>query len=313
MSRRVALTGSSGLIGQRLRAALLERGDHVVPFVREGGGGGTGERVWSPAAGGLDPALLEDIDAVVHLAGEPIAGGRWTASRKRRILESRARGTRLLCEALAELADPPGVLVSASAIGYYGDRGDAWLDEDSGPGTGFLPDVCVAWEAALDPARAAGIRVAQARIGIVLAREGGALASILPLFRMGVGGRLGRGRQYMSWIAIDDAIAALEHALDCVDLAGPFNAVAPNPVTNAVFTRTLSRVLARPAFLPVPAVALRLALGELARELLLDGARIAPRRLEATGFRFQHSDLEPALRHVLARCGRQADGPRETR
>lgn len=271
----------------------------MVPFVRDRARAPTGARFWNPAAGELAAADLEGIDAVVHLAGEPIASGRWTAARRRRILESRTRSTRLLSEVLSRLEHPPSVLISASAIGYYGDRGETWLDETSDPGTGFLADVCVEWERAVEPARAAGVRVALVRIGLALAPEGGALGRMLPLFRMGLGGRLGNGRQYMSWIGIDDLVAAIQHAIECAALAGPFNAVAPNPVTNAEFTRILSRVLSRPALLAVPSFALRLALGEMGQALLLEGARIAPRRLESTGFRFRHTELEQALRFLL--------------
>ena len=299
MSRHIALTGGSGLIGQRLRAALLENGDRVVPFVRDRARAPAGARFWNPAAGELAAADIEGIDAVVHLAGEPIASGRWTAARRRRILESRTRSTRLLSEVLSRLEHPPSVLISASAIGYYGDRGETWLDETSDPGPGFLADVCVEWERAVEPARAAGVRVALVRIGLALAPEGGALGRMLPLFRTGLGGRLGNGRQYMSWIGIDDLVAAIQHAIECAALAGPFNAVAPNPVTNAEFTRVLSRVLSRPALLAVPSFALRLALGEMGQALLLEGARIAPRRLESTGFRFRHTELEQALRFLL--------------
>ncbi len=296
----VALTGGSGLIGTRLRQALTRRGDRVVSFVRDPARAGPGDRFWDPASGHLDALAVEGLDAVVHLAGEPIASGRWTAARKRRILESRVRSTRLLCDALATAQEPPSVLISASAIGYYGDRGEAWIAEESEPGEGFLAEVCVAWEEATQAARAAGIRVGLARIGVVLAPEGGALARMLPIFRLGLGGRLGNGRQYLSWIGIDDAVAALEHALDCEALSGPFNLVGPKPVTNAEFTRTLSRVLSRPAVLPAPSLALRLAVGEMAQALLLDSARIAPRRLQSTGFRFRHPDLEGALRSLLA-------------
>ncbi len=257
------------------------------------------ERVWNPAAGELDPAQLDGIDAVVHLAGEPIAPGRWTARRKREILESRTGSTRLLSEVLARLTTPPSVLISASAIGYYGNRGDARLDEESGPGSGFLAEVCLAWEQAVEPARRAGIRVAIPRIGVVLARHGGALAPLLLPFRLGLGGRLGHGRQYMSWIHIDDLVAAFQHALDQPDLEGPFNAVAPNPVPNTEFTKTLARVLHRPAFLPIPVPILRLALGELAEPLLLDSTRLTPSRLESTDFLFTHPHLTEALTSLL--------------
>ena len=261
------------------------------------------ERIWNPAAGELDLAQLDGIDAVVHLAGEPIAPGRWTARRKREILESRTGSTRLLSEVLARLTTPPSVLISASAIGYYGNRGDARLDEESGPGSGFLAEVCLAWEQAVEPARRAGIRVAIPRIGVVLARHGGALAPLLLPFRLGLGGRLGHGRQYMSWIHIDDLVAAFQHALDQPDLEGPFNAVAPNPVPNTEFTKTLARVLHRPAFLPIPVPILRLALGELAEPLLLDSTRLTPSRLESTDFRFTHPKLEEALSSLLTPPG----------
>ncbi len=299
MSRRIAITGASGLIGRHLQSALAKAGDQVVRFVR-GAQRAPGERLWNPAAGDLDPTQLDGIDAVVHLAGEPIAPGRWTARRKRAILESRTGSTRLLSGVLSRLAKPPTVLISASAIGYYGDRGDTPLDEGSGPGSGFLAEVCLAWEQAVEPARSAGIRVAIPRIGVVLARHGGALAPLLVPFRLGLGGHIGNGRQYMSWIHIDDLVAALQHALDHPDLIGPFNAVAPNAVPNSEFTENLARVLRRPAFLPLPAAVLRLALGELAQPLLLDSARLAPAHLESTGFRFTHPDLEEALRSLLA-------------
>jgi uncharacterized protein (TIGR01777 family) len=299
LSRRIAITGASGLIGRRLQTAVAKAGDRVVRFVRGGAQPAADERVWNPAAGELDPADLDGIDAVVHLAGEPIAPGRWTTRRKREILESRTVSTRLLSEVLSRLASPPSVLISASAIGYYGDRGDALLDEESGPGSGFLAEVCLAWEQALEPARRAGIAVATPRIGVVLASHGGALAPLLLPFRLGLGGRIGNGRQYMSWIHLDDLVAAFQHALDQGDLTGAFNAVAPNPVRNTEFTQTLARVLHRPAFLPLPAPVLRLALGELAQPLLLDSTRLTPRRLQSTGFHFTPPHLAEALSSLL--------------
>jgi uncharacterized protein (TIGR01777 family) len=235
----------------------------------------------------------------VHLGGEPIANGRWTPERKRVIRDSRTRSTELLARTIAGLATPPGVFLCASAVGYYGDRGDVWVDESSAPGEGFLAEVCRAWEAAADPARAAGIRTVHLRIGLVLDGQGGALARMLPLFRLGLGGALGSGRQYMSWVSLPDVVRMLELALDRADLSGPVNAVSPQPVTNARFTRVLARVLGRPAFLSVPAFALRIAMGEMAQELLLHGQRVVPRRLQEAGFEYRHREIEEALRAVL--------------
>ncbi len=303
---RVAVSGSSGLIGRALLPALDRAGSEVVRLVRPGArsgpgdvGPGPGDVVWDPGRQQIDSGGLEGVDAVVHLAGEGIAEGRWSATRKRRILESRTRGTRLLAETLSGLVRRPRVLVSASAIGYYGDRGDQVLDEESPAGRGFLPEVCVAWEEAAAPASDAGIRVVRLRIGPVLSREGGALSRMLPLFRIGVGGRLGHGRQYMSWIALDDLVRVIASAIGDESLSGPVNAVAPGPVTNAEFTRALGRALGRPAILPVPALALRVAVGEMADALLLASARVLPRRLERGGFRFEHPDVEEALRSLL--------------
>ena len=237
---------------------------------------------------------------MVHLAGAPIAG-RWNASRREAILQSRQRGTRLLCERLARLQSPPRVLVSASAVGFYGDRGDEALDEQSAAGQGFLAEVCRAWESACEPARAAGIRVVNLRFGLVVSASGGALVKLLPAFRLGLGGPQGSGRQYMSWIALDDAIGAIHHAMFRDDLSGPVNATAPFPVRNATFAGTLGKVLGRPALLPLPGIAVRAAFGEMGRELLLGGARVAPTRLERTGFAFRTPSLESALRFELGR------------
>jgi uncharacterized protein (TIGR01777 family) len=256
---------------------------------------------WDPAAGRIDAARLEGFDAVVHLAGEPIAEGRWNEAKKRRILESRVAGTRLLCETLARLSSPPRVLVCASAIGWYGDRGDETLTEDSAPGGGFLADVCRQWEAAADPARAKSIRVVHLRSGVVLTPAGGALNKMLTPFRMGVGGVVGSGSQWMSWIGLDDEIGAILHALVTESLSGPVNAVAPRPVTNREFTKTLGGVLGRPTVMPMPAFAARLVFGEVADALLLSSQRVQPARLEATGYRFRHPDLAGALAHLLGR------------
>lgn len=300
---KIAVTGSSGLVGSSL-VPFLKAGGHEVRRLVRRAPHAPDERRWDPAGGALDPAALEGLDAVVHLAGESIASGRWTAARKRRILESRAAGTRALAEALARQARRPRALVCASAIGYYGDRGDERLDESSARGSLFLSEVCEAWERAADPARAAGIRVVHLRLGVVLSPAGGALAKMLPPFRLGLGGRLGSGRQVMSWIAIDDVVGAFWRALERDDLSGPVNAVAPAPVDNATFTRVLGRVLGRPTVFPVPAFAARLALGQMADELLLASARVEPRALLASGFAFEHPDLEGALRHVLGRPAR---------
>jgi hypothetical protein len=247
----------------------------------------------------LDAALVEAPDAFVHLAGENIAAGRWTAARKARIRDSRVKVTRRLCESLARLSQPPKVVVSASAVGYYGDRSDEVLTEESPSGAGFLAQVCREWEAACGPAVQKGIRVVNLRTGMVLSAAGGMLPRILPPFRMGLGGRIGSGRQYMSWIALDDLVGVIVHALTCDRPAGPVNAVAPNPVTNLEFTRTLGRVLRRPTFFAVPAWAARLAFGEMAGALLLASARVEPARLAASGFVFRYPELEGALRHML--------------
>jgi len=299
---KIAVTGASGLVGSALVAALEDGGHRVVRLVRRQPEG-DGEVRWDPAAGVLDPADLEGVDAVVHLAGESIASGPWTRERKRRIRDSRVDGTRLVASAVSAMAEPPRTLVSASAVGYYGDRGDRVLDEDAGPGEGFLAEVCQGWEAAADPARERGVRVVHPRIGMVLAADGGALAKMLLPFRLGVGGVLGPGDQYMSWIGLGDLVAVILHALGDGDLEGPVNAVAPAPVTNREFTRTLGRVLHRPTILPAPALALRLLLGEMAEELFLASTRAVPARLEGHGFTFRHPDLEGALRQQLEETG----------
>jgi uncharacterized protein (TIGR01777 family) len=297
----VAVSGASGLIGSALARRLAAEGHRVTALVRRAPG--PGEISWDPAGGRLDPEDLEDLDAVVHLAGENV-GARWTAGRKARIRSSRVGGTRLLSEALAVASKRPAVLVSASAIGIYGNRGDEILDEQSllgDTGHDFLAAVGQEWEAAADPARTAGIRVVHPRFGVVLSREGGALSKMLLPFRLGLGGRLGSGSQWMSWISIDDAVSAILHLLGTDALLGPVNVTAPEPVRNRDFTRVLGRVLSRPAPFPVPSVALRLALGEMADGTLLSSARVLPRRLLAAAFRFTHPDLESALRHVLGR------------
>ncbi len=296
----IAITGATGLIGARLGHFLSTGGHRVLRLVRRSTGQAD-EILWDPARGRLDPAALEGVDAVVHLAGENVARGRWTAERKARLQGSRVESTRLLCETLAGLRRPPRVLVVASAIGFYGDRGETWVDEDSSAGTGFLSELCQAWEAAAQPAARAGIRVVQLRIGIVMAGEGGALGGMLPAFRLGLGGRLGSGRQYLSWIEIDDLLGAIHFALGRDELRGPVNATSPEPATNRDFTRTLARVLHRPVGPPAPGALLRLALGEMA-DAMLGGARVRPARLTAAGFHFLQPTLEAALRRQLGRA-----------
>ncbi len=298
---KILVSGASGLIGSALVPVLTASGHDVIRLVRSQPAAGEAAVRWDPEAGTLDAAGLEGLDAVVHLAGENLAEGRWTAEKKRRIRESRVKGTRLLCEALAGLARPPRVLVSASAVGYYGDRGDELLTEESPPGSGFLAAVARDWEAAAEPARRAGIRVVHPRMGPVLTPAGGVLAKMLPPFQAGLGGRVGSGRQYVSWIAVDDLLDAMLHLLATEALRGPVNMVAPRPVTNAEFAATLGRVLGRPAVLAVPAFAARLALGEMADEVLLASARVTPVRLAASGYRFRYPELEGALRHLLGR------------
>ncbi len=296
---KVLVTGASGFVGSAIVPSLADEGHFVVRLVRTAPAPGRSEVAWNPAGGTIDLDALEGLDAAIHLAGANIAAGRWTAAIKRRIRESRVGGTRLLCESFARLDRPPKVLVCASAVGYYGDGGHAVLREDSPAGTGFLAGVCREWEAAAEPAERRGVRVVRLRIGMVLSERGGALARMLPVFRAGLGGRVGSGAQYVSWIALDDLVGAVGHAIRTEALDGPVNAAAPNPVTNREFAKTLGRVLGRPAVLPAPAFALRLLLGEMADELLLASARVEPGRLLRSGYRFRHPELEEALRHLL--------------
>jgi hypothetical protein len=295
---RVAVSGSHGLIGRALVPLLTTGGHHVIRLVRRSAA--DGEVAWSPNADRFDASPLEGIDGVVHLAASNIAAGRWTDSRKQLLRDSRVSATRVLSEGLARLARPPKVLVAASAVGWYGDRGEQLLDEQSRAGHGFLADLAQEWEAATQPAMQAGIRVVSLRFGVVLSPQDGALRKMLPAFRWGVAGTLGSGRQYWSWIALDDAAGAIQHALLTDSLIGPVNAVAPSPVTNRDFTKTLGRVLARPTWIPVPATVIRWMVGEMADELLLSSARVVPRRLMETGYDFRHDNLEEALRHLLA-------------
>lgn len=299
---RIAVTGSSGLVGSGLLSSLAAGGHRVTRIVRPRTQPGPGQIVWDPEAGRIDPADLEGFDGVVHLAGENIAAGRWTPERKVLLRESRVKSTRLLAGTLVRLSRPPRVLVSASATGYYGDRGDELLTEASPSGSGFPPDLCRDWEGAAAIAAENGIRTVTLRLGVVLSPAGGALARMLPPFKLGLGGPVGSGRQYMSWIALDDAAGVIQHVLTNDGLRGPVNAVAPGAVSNREFTRTLGRVLGRPAFFAVPPFVLRLALGEMADALLLASVRAAPAKLEASGYRFLYPELEGALRHLLSRA-----------
>jgi hypothetical protein len=297
---KVAITGASGFVGAALVPFLTTGGHDVVRLVRRAPRAKDEVR-WDPGAGEIDAAALEGVDAVVNLSGENIAGGRWTESRKALLQSSRLGPTGLLARTLAGLKRKPRVLVSASAVGYYGDRGDAWVTETDGPADDFLGRLSAEWEKAAAPAASSGIRVVHPRFGVVLSPAGGALGKMLLPFKAGLGGVLGSGTQYTSWIAMDDVLGVIHHLLERPDLAGPVNATAPEPVTNAVFTGTLGRVLGRPTVLPAPAFALRLAFGEMADATLLSSARVKPERLLATGYRFRFPDLEGALRHVLGR------------
>jgi uncharacterized protein (TIGR01777 family) len=294
---KILASGMSGTIGLELLPALAAQG-HEVTRLKTGAAGGPGQIAWDPLQP-LDSALVSGFDAVIHLAGENIFG-RWTAKRKAGIHDSRVLGTRHLAQALAGAAKKPGMLISASAIGFYGSRGDEVLTEESAGGTGFLAEVSREWEAATQPAVAAGIRVVNLRIGVVLSEKAGALSKMLASFRLGLGGRLGSGKQWMSWIAVQDAAGAITHLLNGCSFSGAFNLAAPNPVTNAEFTRILGRVLHRPAVATVPAFALRLILGrEMAEETVLSSGRVLPRRLLESGYRFKYPELEPALRAIL--------------
>lgn len=300
-ARVIAVTGSSGLIGSALVVERAALGDRIVRLVRQEPRPGADEVLWDPATGRFDAAALEGIDAVVHLAGAGIASRRWTASYRRKLVESRVAATELLTTGLARLADPPKVLLSGSAVGYYGNPGDAVVTEDFPAGSGFIPDLVEGWERATRPAEDAGIRTVHLRTSTVMAPNGGALAKLVPLFRLGLGGRLGAGTQWMSWLTLDDHVAAMGHLLDA-DISGPVNLATPNPVTNAEFARTLGRVLRRPAVLPVPAFGPRLLLGrEMADLLLFDSIRLSADKLISSDFRFEHPLLEDGLRAVLGR------------
>lgn len=296
--RRVAITGASGFVGRAIERFLTTAGYSVVRISRSPPRPGTADVSWAPDRGELDASRLEGLDGVVHLAGESIAR-RWTRGARERILHSRVAGTSLLARTLSSLDSPPPVLVSASAVGYYGDSGDREVTEESAPGPGFLSEVTRAWEDAARPAAESGIRVVHPRFGMVLGEGGGALDRLLPVFRMGIGGKLGDGRQWMSWVALGDVVRALDLLLHDPALSGPVNVVAPQAVTNAVFTATLGRVLHRPAIMTVPGAVLRMVYGQMADETLLTGQRVSPLRLTSAGFVFRFPDLEGALRAEL--------------
>ncbi len=294
----VLVSGSSGMVGSAVVDALEKEGHSVLRLTRTWGGGG-GRVRWDPSAGEIEANRLEGVEAVIHLAGETVQG-RWTPAKKARIRDSRVEGTRLLARTLAGLSAPPEVMVCASASGYYGSRGDEVLREESPPGDNFLARVCQEWEAAADPAREAGIRVVNTRFGIVLSEKGGALGATLPIFKLGLGGRIGSGRQYWPWVAIDDVVGAVSYALEG-SLSGPVNVAAPDPKTNAEYTKALGRVLSRPVIFPLPAPVARVALGQVADELLLASQRLDPAKLEESGYRFRQPELEGAFRHLLGR------------
>lgn len=295
---KILVSGSHGLVGTALIKSLEAEGHEVSRLVRYAPHSKT-EVEWSPDRYSIALARIEGFDAVVNLAGESIAEGHWTDDKKRRIRESRVKGTKLLGDALANLTVPPKTFICASAIGYYGNRGDEILTEASAPGDDFLAEVCVEWEQATALATEKGIRVVNTRFGVILDTNGGALKKMLPPFRLGLGGKIGSGKQWMSWIALDDVVGALNFALTNESLRGPINFVAPNPVRNAEFTKTLGKVLSRPTLFPIPAFGIKLLFGEMGEALLLGGQRVAPERLMATGYTFQHSQIEAALHDVL--------------
>ena len=300
----VAISGSSGFLGRNLRHFLTTGGHRVLRMVRSRAKAGDGAVYWNPARGEVDHAGLEGVDAIVHLAGEPLVGVRWTEAKKREILRSRKDGTEWIAHTAARLSPPPRVLVCASAVGYYGNRGNEILTEESRAGRGFLADVCRAWEKAAAPARRAGMRVVHLRQGVALSPDGGALQLMLPAFRAGAGGRLGSGRQYLPWIGLDDTLGLILHAIATADVRGPINVTAPFPVTNATFTSALGRVLGRPTVLPVPSLAVYALLGEMGRTVLLGGQRAVPEKAKSTGYEFLHPSIEEALRFGLGVSGR---------
>lgn len=294
---KIAIAGASGLVGAAISPQLEAEGHDVVRLVRNSPR--PGEIEWHPNQDAIDPAKLEGFDAIINLAGENIAEGRWTEEKKKKIHDSRVNGTHLLSEAVAKLTTAPRCFLCASATGIYGDRGDETLDEQSESGGGFLAGVCREWEMATEPAHRAGVRVVNLRFGPILARAGGMLEKMLTPFKMGLGGKIGSGKQYISWVAIDDSVAAMKLALNDESIRGPLNVVSPKPVTNERFTRALGEVLSRPTVMAMPAFAARLAFGEMADEMLLVSQKVIPKKLQAAGFQFAYADLETALQHYL--------------
>lgn len=299
MALRVAVSGATGLVGSALSFALRARGEDVTRLVRRVAARTDGEARWDPVSGHVDQDILEGHDAVIHLAGEPIASWRWSDAKKERIRDSRVNGTRLLAECLARLERPPSVLICASAVGYYGSRPGKQLDEDSEPGDGFLADVAQQWEAACEPASDAGIRVVNTRFGVIVDRNDALITRQLPMARIGLGGRVGNGKQHISWVASDDVIGAILHALDTPELSGPVNVTSPNSVTNREFARALSAAVGRPALGWMPGLMAKLVFGEMGRELILTDQDVRPTRLLESGYEFIHPDLESALRAAL--------------
>lgn len=298
-TRTVLVSGATGMVGTALARRLAGRGDRVLTLVRDRARVGSDALLWEPVSGNAELGDPGPIDAVVHLAGENVAAGRWTHAKKARIRDSRVDGTRLLVDALAQLESPPRLFVCASAVGIYGDRGEQMLDEASEPGAGFLAGVCKEWETAAQRATGFAERVVNLRFGVILSARGGALAKMLTPFKLGLGGVIGSGRQYMSWVALSDAVGAIEHVLGHDELSGPVNVVAPQPVTNREFTQALGAALHRPTPFPMPAFAAKLAFGEMAEEMLLAGARVLPTRLTESGFRCEHAALSEALKSLV--------------
>lgn len=291
----ILVAGSSGLIGSAFCKVLEKKRHGISRLSRDD----RHRPTWDPVAGTLDWGTSGPFDAVIHLAGENIADGRWTRARKQRIRDSRVQGTRLLAESLAALPSRPRILISASAVGFYGSRADHWLDEHSRAGEGFLAELCQAWEQATQPAIEAGIRVIHLRLGVVLSKDGGLLERLVPIFRRGLGGVMGSGQQYLSWVTLSDVVRAIEFILKHDDLKGPVNLCTPNPVTNRELTKTLGRVLHRPTILPMPALAIKTLLGEMGRELILASQRVKPRVLLDAGFEFEHAEIEGTLKAAI--------------